>query len=265
MTPRPPSVLRDTVYLWGINLSHDPQFTSRESVFVGRAWTSVHIALSSAQNQQQNTLYILQAEILLATYFFHCNRPLEGKFHASAAVSLAYMCNLHKILSGQQSLGAYNFLTAGPAWLPPPIDPTDEGERIHAWWMTFALDKSWVVALASPSMITETTEPGTVIDTPWPLTMEKYNQACPPCCYPVRALDDVHFDLCSNQRQLDRTLVSPRSASLRTFCPIPTIRTSVCTLRPRRCTIGLIGSRPTPIEVRHRCPTLRQILIFPQT
>lgn len=176
MNPRPPSVLRNTVYLWGIHLSRDPQLTTQEAVFLGRSLRSVHQALSSAEEHQQNTLYVLQAEILLAYYFFHSNRILEGKFHASAAVSLAYMCNLHKILSGPQAVGTFSFLVTGQAWLPPPANAIDEGERIHAWWMTFILDKTWVVALGSPSMITESHEPGTIIDTPWPLTMELYSQ-----------------------------------------------------------------------------------------
>lgn len=116
---------------------------------------------------------MLQAEILLAYYFFHNNRLLEGKFHASAAVSLAIMCNLHKIMSGN---GQHGFHAAGNAWLPPPTDSIDEAERIYAWWTTFVLDKSWVVALAAPAMISETQEPSTVIDTPWPLSMEQYTQ-----------------------------------------------------------------------------------------
>lgn len=169
--PRPPSVLRNAVYLWGINLSQDPQYTARESVFLGRALRSVHVALSTAHEQQQNTLLVLQAEILLAYYFFHCNRLLEGKFHASAAVSLAIMCNLHQINTHQGG-----FQSAGQAFLPPPVDHTDEAERICAWWATFILDKSWVVALSAPAIINETQEPSTVIHTPWPLTIDQYAQ-----------------------------------------------------------------------------------------
>lgn len=189
--PRPAAVLRNVVYLWGINLSGNPQYVQHEAKFLGRALRSVHMALSSTQQQQSNTLHVLQAEILLAYYFFHSNRLLEGKFHASAAVSLAYMCNLHKILSGSTGPPASTslaFSAAGQTYLPPPMDWVDEGERIHAWWTVFILDKSWVTALAVPSMINENQEPGTVIDTPWPLTMDMYRQVrchlwlC--CCIP---------------------------------------------------------------------------------
>ena len=178
--PRPPTVLRNAVYLWGITLSQDPQYTARESVFLGRTLRSVHAALSTAQEQQRNALYILQAEILLTYYFFHSDRPLEGKFHASAAVSLAIMCNLHKVMSGNGRAGGQLFQPAGQAYLPPPIDHIDEAERIFAWWAVFILDRSWAVALSSPTMINETQEPSTVIDTPWPLTVDKYAQVS--CC-----------------------------------------------------------------------------------
>ncbi|KAI0343315.1 hypothetical protein BDW22DRAFT_1267164 [Trametopsis cervina] len=174
--PRPAAVLRSVIYLWGINLSANPQYVQHEPRFLGRALRSVHMALSSAQQQQSSPLYVLQAEILLAYYFFHNNRLLEGKFHASAAVSLAYMCNLHKILSGGGGPPPLAFSPAGQAYLPPPIDWVDEGERIHAWWTVFLLDKTWATALAIPSMINENQEPGTVIDTPWPLTTDMYRQ-----------------------------------------------------------------------------------------
>ncbi|KIP07418.1 hypothetical protein PHLGIDRAFT_420257 [Phlebiopsis gigantea 11061_1 CR5-6] len=174
--PRPPTVLRNVVYLWGITLSQDPQYTARESLFLGRTLRSVHAALSTAQEQQRNALYILQAEILLAYYFFHSNRLLEGKFHASAAVSLAILCNLHKVMSGNGRAGGHFIQPAGQAYIPLPADHIDEAERIFAWWATFILDRSWVVALAAPAMISETQELSTVIDTPWPLTVDNYAQ-----------------------------------------------------------------------------------------
>ena len=59
-------VLRSTIYLWGIRLSRDAQLTPLEPVFATRALRSVHDALSAAQEQSQNALYVLQAEIHFA-------------------------------------------------------------------------------------------------------------------------------------------------------------------------------------------------------
>ena len=145
-------------------------------MFLGRTLRSVHVALSTAQERPQNTLYVLQAEILLAYYFYHCNRQLEGKYHAGAAVSLAILCNLHKVMATVDPMGRQLFHSSGQTNLPPPMDYVDEAERIYAWWATFILDKSWAVALSSPPMISEMQEQGTIIDTPWPLTMEQYRQ-----------------------------------------------------------------------------------------
>ena len=166
------------IYLWGLQLSPDQQYKSRVSVFENRVLRSIHVALSAAQ--PQDTLYVLQAEILLAYFFFHNGRLAEGKFHSNAAVSLATMCNLHKVAAPQRrgSISSSQDLMADVGnFLPPAKDAMEEGERIHAWWTAFVLDKSWVVALGSPSIIVEEQDnSATRIDTPWPMSLEHYGQ-----------------------------------------------------------------------------------------
>lgn len=101
----------------------------------------------------------LQAEILLSQYFFHCNRLLEGRFHASAAMSLAVLCNLPNGLSE----------TAAQARLPPPIDVVEQDERREAWLATLTLDKTWAVALSVPSPLVQKEENvvPSQADSPW--------------------------------------------------------------------------------------------------
>lgn len=174
---RPPIVIRNVVYLWGITLSHDPQYIQHESKYLGRALRSLQVALSACSIPQQqggqegNALDVLQASVLLANYFFHHNRLLEGKFHASAATSLAHMCNLHKLLS-PTGVGGSSVIE----YLPCPVDVTQECERIHAWWAVYVLDKTWVVALGAPSTINEEQERGLLVDTPWPISADLYRQ-----------------------------------------------------------------------------------------
>lgn len=189
--PRPPSVLRNAVYLWGIHLSQDPSITAHEPQFLTRALNGIVEGLS---NQPRNTLSILQAEVLLAYYFFHNGRLLEGGYHAGAAVSLAVMCDLHKIPTRQgrrpgadpSSLDLRSMGLHGLS-LPPPKDAIEEGERIHAWWTTYVLDKAWVVARNSPSAIYDDgNNEASRIDTPWPLELNQYGQVCfrfPHCSY----------------------------------------------------------------------------------
>ncbi len=164
-TPKIPDVLRNTVYLLGIHFSKSGAFMAHESVFLDKTLRCVHYALSVAQEQQTTTLYVLQAEILLAYYFYHNNRLVEGKFHASAAVSLAMLCKLHKT----HSYGNIGVLPITSAWLSPSNDAVEADERIRGWWQTYVLDKSWAVALVeSSSIIEENDDPATVVDTPWP-------------------------------------------------------------------------------------------------
>ena len=180
--PRPPTVLRNAVYLWGIHLSRDQQYTAREELFLRRSLSSIDTALSNVPNAPHEALHILQANILLAYYFFHNNRLREGSVRSSAAVSLAKICSLHKQGSNNPETAADPSI--GLLSLPAPKDPIEEGERIHAWWTTFILDKCWVAALGSPSTISEDdNNSNTRVDAPWPLELEQYGRVGVHYCY----------------------------------------------------------------------------------
>ena len=59
--------------------------------------------------------------------------------------------------------------------LPEPRDQIEEGERINAFWMSFAQDRVWAVVLGVPTSIFDV-DGVTQIDTPWPLEMEVYER-----------------------------------------------------------------------------------------
>ncbi len=66
----------------------------------------------------------MQAELLLAIYFFCLGRYLEGRYHANAAVSLAVSCGLHRIkpellfaTPGQAVPGSSYALATFSAWV----------------------------------------------------------------------------------------------------------------------------------------------------
>jgi hypothetical protein len=165
--------LLNTVYLWGLHLSQSDAFRNHESTFLSRALQHTSNALSSSHPQK--FLHALQAEILLASYFFRNGRFLEGKYHSSAAASLAISGGLNKIRSVQNSPLIAGFVGDGSR-LPPPRNAVDEGERINGFWATLFLDKCWFVALGSPSNFTDDDALGTRIDTPWPLEHSAYEQ-----------------------------------------------------------------------------------------
>jgi hypothetical protein len=146
---------------------------AHENTVLSRALQQTTSTLSGAHPQR--VLHGYQAEVLLAYYFFSNGRFLEGKYHVTAASSIAVSCGLHKIRSSQ------TIQTMGNSAVPPlqsPRDSIEEGERIHGYWTGFILDKCWAVALGSiPNMICPTDNVGSQVDTPWPLEMIEYEQA----------------------------------------------------------------------------------------
>ncbi|KAK0451508.1 hypothetical protein EV421DRAFT_1731349 [Armillaria borealis] len=154
----PPSLaLLQAVYLWGVHLSTSPELSALEPHFLSTAVQHTSAALST--NHTHKIIHRIQAEALLAQYFFRNARMLEGKYHTSAAVSLLFGAGFHKIRSTEGD---------GVVGLPPPSDLVEEGERINGFWTVLTLNNCWT-PLESNIMYES-------IDTPWPLIMQSYSQ-----------------------------------------------------------------------------------------
>jgi len=163
----PASCLKFALYLWAIRLSSGPGVQLLEKSYVERAIQEAAVALSG--NHPQKVMHSIQAEVLLAVYFFSLGRSIEGKFHVANAVATALSAGLHKIRSA-------GFAFSSDV-VPPPSDAIEEGERILAAWTVFNLDKSWAVALDSPPNFQhQSKSPAMHIDTPWPLETEEFEQ-----------------------------------------------------------------------------------------
>ncbi|KAI9066252.1 hypothetical protein FKP32DRAFT_1610151 [Trametes sanguinea] len=167
--------LLNAVYLWGAHLSTSAALRAYESIFQVRATN----ALSSALRESQySVINLIQAEVLMANYFFTMSRFLEGRYHCSAAVALALSCRLHKIRSStDQGFGLASMRQGEQVReynLPPPRDAVEEGERMRGFWYVYAMDKNWAVALGSPSHFNGIAQSGSYVDTPWPLETAQY-------------------------------------------------------------------------------------------
>lgn len=161
---RPSPALLGTVYLWGLRLSKQAHLVAQEPVFLSRALKLTAKGLSGLHPKK--VMHNLQAEILLAYYFFASGRFLEGKYHTTAAISLGLSSSIHIIRSAH---------TASPGPLPPIRDSVEEGERIHGFWIAMILDKAWAVALGeTPNLDHQNT--ACTVDTPWPLEVEDYEK-----------------------------------------------------------------------------------------
>ncbi|KAJ6585298.1 hypothetical protein B0H19DRAFT_925329, partial [Mycena capillaripes] len=159
---RPAAVLLHAVQLWAIHISGSDEFTVHEARYLSRALRTAVDALSGTH--QNTVIHSIQAEVLLANYFFKNTRFLEGKYHLSAAVSLVISSGLHRIRSGAPGG------PAGPTFraLAPPRNSMEECERISAFWAVLTLNNCWTTADGSSSNISYT-DPDARIDTPWPL------------------------------------------------------------------------------------------------
>ncbi|KAJ7113082.1 hypothetical protein C8R44DRAFT_984901 [Mycena epipterygia] len=160
---RPAPALLWVVYLWGLRLSKQPEMIAQELLFLARALKLTAQGLSSIHPQK--VMHNLQAEVLLAYYFFSSGRLLEGKYHTAAAISLRLGSCVHMIRSA-------NSPSSGP--LPPPRDAVEEGERIHACWIVLVMDKTWAVVLGENHLDQQTQN--YEIDMPWPLEMDDYER-----------------------------------------------------------------------------------------
>lgn len=135
-----------------------------------------HTATDLLGTHPNRVLHTLQAQVLLAYYFFRTGRFLEAKSQTGAAISLALGAGFHKL----RSANVYSPIILGlvhdtPTYLDPPPSPLEEGERINAFWAVFVLHKIITVALEPPANVCGALEaPGIQIDVPWPLETSAY-------------------------------------------------------------------------------------------
>ncbi|KAF9006114.1 hypothetical protein BDQ17DRAFT_1540719 [Cyathus striatus] len=171
---RPSPALLSAVYVWGVHFSRSEALLLQEQAFVNRALQ--HASTDLIGSHPMRILHTLQAEILLAFYFFRTGRFLEAKCHTGTAVSLALGVQLHKIRSSNfTTASTIGLMSDVPVSLHPPRDNIEEGERINGFWAVVTLHKFITTSLEPSSSVCGALEAlGTHIDTPWPLDVENY-------------------------------------------------------------------------------------------
>ncbi|KAF9022290.1 hypothetical protein BDZ89DRAFT_1115580 [Hymenopellis radicata] len=152
------SSLLNSVYLWSANLS---QMWDLEASFLREALGNISPDISGFTGTYQ-VLQVIQAEVLLGTYFLRANRLAEAQYHANGAMSLAISHGLHKTLSSR----AREFDI-------PVSDSIDQGEAINGFWATLYLRKC--LSITNKERCFGAFEPAEKdIDAPWPLMMSEY-------------------------------------------------------------------------------------------
>ncbi|KAK0203647.1 hypothetical protein DFS33DRAFT_1274815 [Desarmillaria ectypa] len=164
LVERPVAALLSAAYLWGIHLSPSQEIAAWEGLFLAQAVNLASQGLANCSSHPYRVIQCIQAEVLLAQYFFRNMKMLEGKYHTSAAVSLVLSSGLHKV----RSRNGGNVSILGEA-----RNALEEGERLNGLWTVVILNNSWTAVDGSPSNLSE--EDATRIDAPWPLDMSDYS------------------------------------------------------------------------------------------
>ncbi|KAF7319168.1 Zn(2)-C6 fungal-type domain-containing protein [Mycena chlorophos] len=163
--------LLDAVCLWG---AHVTQAGPAESQFLAAALRSASTSISHAHTPVA-ILQALQAHVLLAAFLFRVGRVVEGRYHASLAVSIVMGAGMWRIRSSRAQGAGHSdagFAAHSVDELPPAVTEIEEGERIDGFWAVVALNATWARAPSMP--IAPQSFDYSLVDTPWPVDRGQY-------------------------------------------------------------------------------------------
>ncbi|TCD70198.1 hypothetical protein EIP91_004378 [Steccherinum ochraceum] len=168
-------ILIATACLWGCRFAGNPSIKSKESDLLRQVVQQASgFLLTDGGNPTRSVMAFIQAEVLLANYFFTTDRLLEGRYHGSAALSLVLSCRLNLRTTLQPSATQESSSRAPrQASIQTPHDFVQIGERVNAFWTVCSLYKAWAAASGAPSTIwAGEGSSGLRIEIPPPLSME---------------------------------------------------------------------------------------------
>ena len=154
---RPSRALLSAVYLTSVALSGNATLTTHEPVFLSRA---LHYASQAPScTHPSSAKHALQAELLIASYFFQRGHTLEGKSHIDTAMLISTVHRGHKIRKISDQGG---------------VEVIEQWERVKGFWLAYFFDKVWSIAGGLPSTSPDGLSEETRIDTPWPLDPQQF-------------------------------------------------------------------------------------------
>ncbi|KAJ7147792.1 hypothetical protein C8R43DRAFT_523757 [Mycena crocata] len=161
---RPAPCLLSAVYLWGSILSSTtPNESPAEDAFLLSTLQNISADIRAFSVHPRLVLDTIQAEVLLSLYYLHAALPVQGRYHAAAAASLAFTAGLQHLNVTPGSPPRPSFPLAEHL-LPRETGVIDVAERIDAFWAVVTVNSYWAAAEGSPSAIPYSAN----IDTPWP-------------------------------------------------------------------------------------------------
>ncbi|KAJ8096130.1 hypothetical protein PM082_000038 [Marasmius tenuissimus] len=171
-SPTTTTALIAVVVLWGAHLSGTHSSTSvRETELLRRALAYIGMQITTDLTSTQ-VLELLQAKVLLATYFLRKNRFTDSDYHVDGAVSLCLSSGFHKLSPLSPNCGPQSSQESIP--VPPINDAADSEERINAFWTVFSLQRHLLIVRHPTSCAFGNLDSCRDIATPWPSKKEKW-------------------------------------------------------------------------------------------
>ncbi|TDL21887.1 hypothetical protein BD410DRAFT_283360 [Rickenella mellea] len=170
----PHVALLNTIYLWALQILNSSASSRLIPLYVAEATR----AINNARNSQDSRIrvQIIQAEALLALFFYSNGRLVEGQYHSAGAVSMALTAGLHctNPIGAGSSSSFGNLVPTTTFILPQPHDPAEAAERTRLFWAVYSLDACWSVVSRSPPKIMDSGNQATAIKIPWPVSTNEY-------------------------------------------------------------------------------------------
>ncbi|THU80160.1 hypothetical protein K435DRAFT_696246, partial [Dendrothele bispora CBS 962.96] len=157
------------IFLLGSHLSTSTQVNVLEPRFLSIAQGSVSHILSSTATTPVTSgtsnhphwivLEAIQSHVLLAQYYFHTGRKLEGKYSVTIAIALVLGTGMHRIRGV--------FVSDSETLQTQFQGGNEVTQCINAFWTVLALNSRWAAVEGYGSSFPYW-KPAMRIDTPWP-------------------------------------------------------------------------------------------------
>ncbi|KAF8749967.1 GAL4-like Zn(II)2Cys6 (or C6 zinc) binuclear cluster DNA-binding domain [Rhizoctonia solani] len=171
--------LRNAVYLLACHAlsTRTPALAQYESLFVDKVRQGIANSLETAQEDSGGLFTgVILASILLARYLLIMGRIREAYHQTASVARFAISCGLHQLST--LDLRSHSPGSRAPLLLPPPTDFIALGERIHAFWAIYNLDRTISAVAGLPSTFGDDGSDGVDarerITTLWPRPLREY-------------------------------------------------------------------------------------------
>ncbi|CAE6457536.1 unnamed protein product [Rhizoctonia solani] len=238
---QPHEALLNAIALMACYYDQTLREANRAQFFVERTRRSLQLSLTGVRSRK--VIQQIQAGHLLSCYLYWTGSLLEGHAALAGAVSLARLCNLHKITSSDWRNRSDNMLEEPSPYrpqlrpLPSILDHSrarnaiEHGERIHCFWNLLLVDTGGSVSTGYPCQFTASdSDPGTKIETVYPLGLHQYMSVSARAQEPTSSYGDIF---------------NPRYVSAQNDTPL-VARIKAALLLHRAARLGTVGKAAQP-------------------